>query len=236
MSQTATQLMSDRLATGERVASKGPGSSPRIMRGGRRTEMSIVRGMVGGEESAFQQFADVYIPRLHRFAMNRLNQDRELAREMVQATVVKAIDKMETFRGDSALMTWLCACCRSEIAMHFRSEGRGGPRQVFDEATGPVSSGWGPTRLGLPEVALLRADAARQVHQALDQLPPRYGRALEWKYLDELPVKEIAARLDLSPKAAESLLTRARNAFRTIFAASAGDGETVRGEDGAGNE
>ena len=52
---------------------------------------------------------------------------------------------------------------------------------------------------------------------ALDQLPQHYGNALEWKYLEGLPVKEIASRLKLSPKAAESLLTRAREAFRECF-------------------
>ena len=56
------------------------------------------------------------------------------------------------------------------------------------------------------------------VHAALDALPPRYGRILEWKYLDNLAVKEIANRMNLRPKAAESLLTRARNSFRKTYA------------------
>ena len=41
-----------------------------------------------------------------------------------------------------------------------------------------------------------------------------YGDILEWKYVDGLSVADIAARLGVGPKAAESLLTRARNAFR----------------------
>ncbi len=53
----------------------------------------------------------------------------------------------------------------------------------------------------------------------LDYLPDRYGDALEWKYIQELSVQEIAARLKVSPKAAESLLSRAREAFRDAFAA-----------------
>jgi DNA-directed RNA polymerase specialized sigma24 family protein len=40
---------------------------------------------------------------------------------------------------------------------------------------------------------------------------------LEWKYLDRVPVEEIATRLGLGAKAAESLLTRARQAFRTSY-------------------
>ena len=43
---------------------------------------------------------------------------------------------------------------------------------------------------------------------------------LQWKYLDGLPVKEIARRLELAPKAAESLLTRARLAFRKSFSSA----------------
>ena len=48
----------------------------------------------------------------------------------------------------------------------------------------------------------------------LDALPGRYGEALEWKYIDGLSVREIAARLELGEKATESLLTRARESFR----------------------
>jgi DNA-directed RNA polymerase specialized sigma24 family protein len=41
---------------------------------------------------------------------------------------------------------------------------------------------------------------------------------LEWKYVDGLSVKEIADRLAVGPKAAESLLTRARTACREVLA------------------
>ena len=51
----------------------------------------------------------------------------------------------------------------------------------------------------------------------LDHLPQHYADALEWKYIDEIPVQEIGVRLGLGPKAAESLLTRARRAFREAF-------------------
>lgn len=61
----------------------------------------------------------------------------------------------------------------------------------------------------------------------LDHLPPRYSHALEWKYLEDLSVHDIAARLQCTPKAAESLLTRARDAFRDAFAAVQAAGKTV---------
>jgi RNA polymerase sigma factor (sigma-70 family) len=69
-----------------------------------------------------------------------------------------------------------------------------------------------------PDAGLARADTGRIVQLVLDHLPPRYSRALEWKYLEDLSVDDIAIRLQCSPKAAESLLTRARDAFRDAFA------------------
>jgi RNA polymerase sigma-70 factor (ECF subfamily) len=59
------------------------------------------------------------------------------------------------------------------------------------------------------------------VQVVLDYLPRRYGDVLEWKYIQGLSVKEIAARLDVAPKAAESMLNRARIAFRDGFASIA---------------
>jgi len=68
---------------------------------------------------------------------------------------------------------------------------------------------------------LLRREVARLVHVTVDHLPPHYSQLLEWKYSDGLSVKEIAGQLGISPKAAESLLTRARQAFRDGFASLA---------------
>jgi DNA-directed RNA polymerase specialized sigma24 family protein len=61
---------------------------------------------------------------------------------------------------------------------------------------------------------VLREQVHRIVEATLDALPGRYGDALEWKYIDGLSVQEIADRLRVGPKAAESLLTRARESFR----------------------
>lgn len=76
-----------------------------------------------------------------------------------------------------------------------------------------------------PEQALLRKETSELVHVTLDALPPHYSKVLEWKYLDRLSVKEIAARLRVGPKAAESLLTRARSSFRDGYGRLAASAE-----------
>ena len=53
---------------------------------------------------------------------------------------------------------------------------------------------------------------------ALDYLPAPYADILEWKYLRDMSIAEIARQMGRSPKATESLLTRARDAFREAFA------------------
>jgi RNA polymerase sigma factor (sigma-70 family) len=68
-----------------------------------------------------------------------------------------------------------------------------------------------------PHSELERRELARLVRTILYHLPVRYGDALEWRYLRDSSVDQIAERLGVSYKAAESLLSRAREAFREGF-------------------
>lgn len=175
--------------------------------------------MRAGDERAFEEFSERYIPGLYRFAARRLDQDRELTRDIVQSTVCNVIENLDSFRAEAPLFTWLCACCRNEIAMHFRRLGRR-PREVeLEEAAagaGPVARFAAPAFAG-PEERLLRVEESELVHVTLDRLPPSYAQAVQWRYLEGLGVPEIARRLAASYKATESLLSRARKAFRDIY-------------------
>lgn len=189
----------------------------------RSVEKALVARMIAGEDRAFEEFTDSYLPQVYRFVRRRVNGDRDLTNEIVQSTLCKAIAKLSTFRGEAALMTWICACSRNEIAAHFRRKQRVGTELDFQEVEdvsasllGERSSS-GPEGLEGPESALLHRETAEFVHIALDDLPPHYGQVLEWKYLENLPVNEIAKRLDLGLKATESLLTRARHSFRSGY-------------------
>jgi len=164
--------------------------------------------MLAGEEDAFETFGERYFTAVYRFTFARLDGDRDLTREIVQTAMTKALSRLDTYRGDAALLTWLCACCRNEILMHFRRR-RSAPADV--ELVEEPASGFDP------EDQLLEREKAHRVHMALDVLPANYSQALQWKYLDRLSVNEIAWRLGMGPKAAESLLTRARQAFRTLY-------------------
>ena len=182
-------------------------------------DRGLVRRMLSGDERAFDELFDGHFPGLYRFALTRLNHDEDAAEDVAQATLCKAITKLSTYRGEAALFTWLCTFCRHEISAWYRKNRmKVQPVDLIEEdpeVRAALESSAG-TFEG-PATAFDRAEAGRLVQVALDQLPPHYGHALEWKYLEGLSVKEIASRLELSPKAAESLLTRAREAFRDGF-------------------
>ena len=189
--------------------------------------------MLAGEERAFDEFFDRHFPGLYRFARARLGGGEDAAEEAAQVTLCKGIEKLATYRGEATLFTWLCTFCRHEIAAWHRRYGRFAPFIDLVEdipevraALESLSATYGDE----PERAMGRQEQRRLVQVALDELPPHYGDALEWKYLDEISVNEIATRLGVSSKAAESLLTRARVAFREIFSSlTAGRGQGPRG-------
>ena len=177
--------------------------------------------MLAGREAAFDEFFASYFPALYRFALTRLGHDPDLAEEIVQSTLAKAVPKLSTYRGEAALFTWLCTFCRHEISAWYQREKRA-PQKLHltedvPEIRAALESLSGLDAAG-PEESARRGEIKRWVQVTLDSLPPRYGNALEWKYVEGLSVKEIAARLGVGPKAAESLLTRARRAFRDGFA------------------
>lgn len=188
------------------------------------SDKALAKRMLGGDEQAFDEFFGEYFPGIYRFALSRTGRDPEIAEEVAQATMIKAVRKLATYRGEAALFVWLCTFCRREISAYLRKQRRVpdpiGLIEDLPEIRAALESLTRTTADG-PDDDLRRKETARWVQVTLDQLPRHYGQVLEWKYMHELSVKEIARRLDLGPKAAESLLTRARVAFRDSFASAA---------------
>ena len=181
------------------------------------TDRELAERILAGDRAAFRGLFDAYFPRLYRYALARLDGDGEEARDAVQHTFCRAIEKLDTYRGEAALYTWFCQICSHRIADHYRDCGRD-RRQIVHIEDNPqvqaVLDALAGSSGDQPEVELWRGDVGRLVQATLDRLPERFAEALEWKYVEEASVAEIADRLGVGTKAAESLLTRARQAFR----------------------
>jgi RNA polymerase sigma-70 factor (ECF subfamily) len=184
-------------------------------------DRALVEQLLARDERAFAEFFDTYAPRLFRFAMRRAG-DEDLAEEITQTTLIAAVGKLKTWRGEASLFTWLCTISRRQLVDHWRKTARQPELRPLDPLDNDpdvqaaleslASGGDGP------DAFVDGRRLAERVQITLDYLPDRYGDVLEWKYLLGLSVNEIAERLASTPKAVESMLTRARQAFREGFA------------------
>jgi len=182
----------------------------------------IAKRLLAGDEQAFRELFDAAFPRLYRFALVRLDGNREEAVEAVQQTFCKAFEHLDSYRGEASLYGWMCQICRNVIADHGRRRQRELSRVTAledDAVVRGVLESLAAPETDQPEQRVSRGDLVRLIQSTLDHLPGHYGDVLEWKYVDGLSVKEIAQRLAIGPKAAESLLTRARGAFREAVSA-----------------
>ena len=193
-------------------------------------DRQLVNAMLAGEERAFREFFETYFARVYRFALPRLRRNEDTAKDVVQTTLIKAMRKLGDWRGDASLFTWLCQICRREIADHVRTQQRHSAKVVLIEDSEEVRAALENIEAPATYDPLRRADGAelkRLVHAVLDRLPNRYGEALELKYVEGHSVEEIGERLGIGQTAAQSLLARARVAFRegleAVFGAAAAD-------------
>jgi RNA polymerase sigma-70 factor (ECF subfamily) len=193
------------------------------------SDPQLIRRMLAGDERAFDAFFNAYFPRVYRFALPRLNGDVDATREVVQATLEKAMRKLESYRGESGLFTWICQICRNEIVDYIRARRRMRHVVLIDdepELRAAIESIEAPEEFDLAK-SYGRAESARIVRVVLDRLPSTYGDALEWKYIEGQSVEAIGKRLGIGTIAAQSLLARARRAFRegleAVFGADVSD-------------
>ena len=184
------------------------------------SEGELVRGLLRGDRRAFEQFFNEYYPKLYRFVKRRMPRDAATAEDIAQGTLCRALESLRSYRGEAALFTWLCTLCRREMSARW-DETRAwstAPRLAEDD---PAIRAALESLLAREQWDPLSAADREQVRNSilttLDYLPAPYGDILEWKYLRDMSMGEIASRLGRSPKAVESLLTRAREAFRETF-------------------
>jgi RNA polymerase sigma-70 factor (ECF subfamily) len=152
-----------------------------------------------------------YRERLMRF-VGRKVRNHEDVEEIVQESLIAALDSLPVFRGECALFTWLCSIARHEIADFYR---RKKIKQIVFSRL-PFLKDLVCDALG-PELAYQELETKRKIVRTLKNLSEGYSQILRLKYIDGLSMKEIAQRLEITVKAVESRLTRARLAFQKVY-------------------
>jgi RNA polymerase sigma-70 factor (ECF subfamily) len=177
-------------------------------------DLSLASRVAEGDPCALETLYARYADSLFAFVYHRLEGSRPDAEEVWQDTWAAALGSLPTYCGRSRLFTWLCAIARRKIADRLRR--RGLRAATFSELSpSQLAALWdaGP----LPDEILARKATRVRVVEALAMLRQEYRLALVARYADQRSVGEVAKLLDKTYKATESLLVRARTAFRAAF-------------------
>ncbi|MFV2091258.1 MAG: RNA polymerase sigma factor [Pseudomonadales bacterium] len=178
-------------------------------------DLKLAARVIAKEKQAAEAFFESYFPRLYRFVVLRMDH-ADACEDVVQEAMIKAMRNLHTYRGEAALFTWLCQIGRNEISNYFQRQGRKDTSLVSLDDDPHVRAAL--ESLNFDDLdASDRLDIEQVVQLTLDYLPDKYSKALEWKYLEGLSVEEIAQRFDTGVIAAQSLLARARAAFRSGY-------------------
>ncbi len=176
----------------------------------REKDRALAAAVVRGERGAGAALFDHVFDRLYRQVCARLGGDHATAEDIVSETLLAGLRGLPAFRGEASLATWFLQIASRKIADHKRQRaatligGDGELESLLGEPRLPQDSAL--DRLVDEETRLL-------VRKALESLPNRHKIILTWKYFDESSVVDVALRLEVSPKAAERRLARARAAL-----------------------
>jgi RNA polymerase sigma-70 factor (ECF subfamily) len=177
---------------------------------------------LAGREPAVRAFAEAVLQPLYAFCFFRVGRDPHRCEEAVQETLLRALRELDHYdptRGNDNIFPWLTGLARNEIhRVLARERGSVSLEALWAKMDKELLSVY--ARLDAEPFGdeLLRREETRElVNSTMSQLPSHYREILEAKYLDGKSVRDLAADGGLSEKAAESLLTRARHAFRVTF-------------------
>jgi RNA polymerase sigma-70 factor (ECF subfamily) len=156
---------------------------------------------------------DRALPGVYGYLLSRCGQ-RATAEDLTAETFLAAADALRANAGAPVSRAWLQGVARHKLADHWRRQARAERtlRAVAGQAGQP-----GPAD---PWDARLDALRARDV---LARLAPQHQAALTLRYMDDLPVPEVAGLLGRTVHATEALLVRARAAFRTAYQRDGGE-------------
>jgi RNA polymerase sigma-70 factor (ECF subfamily) len=182
------------------------------------TDSQLVRRVRAGSEAALETLYRRHLPSVWRYVYAQVGGDVPAAEDVVSETFLAAVRGLRGLDPDGgSLCAWLTGIARHKLADHWRRAQRSARL-----ASDPPRAGRSRLDATDPPNALAAAETRRQVGEAMVVLPDEHRAVLEWKYLDNLSVAQIAARMGRSEKAAEALLYRARRSFRAVFEARAG--------------
>lgn len=172
----------------------------------------LVQKIIAGETSAVEKFYRTFAPKLQRYLSQRLpeNADKEA---YLHDILLEVIDSLPLFAGKSSLVSWVYKIAHNKLVDFYRK------KKVKSILLSKIPFLDSIAQDVYDPVFQYEKNKLRDTMQeTLRSMSQKYRDILEMHYLEDLSIKEIAIILDMSPKAAESLLFRARANFRKTYA------------------
>lgn len=161
-------------------------------------------------EKVYKKFA---LP-LTKFIIKRIGGDENVVDEVLSETFVAAWKSWNSFEHKSKLFTWLCRIALNKIADYYRDQvnrNSGIIVPLFGNLNIPDSQ----TLTPLEKMSL--QELRRSVDNCLNLLPHKTRRLLWLRYWKDLSYNEIAKTLNISKRAVEGRLYRAKESFSEIY-------------------
>jgi len=182
-------------------------------------EAELIKRAQSGDFEAFSELISHHKEKVYGM-VTRLSGSRDDAEDIMQETLLKAIDNIDKFRGDSSFGTWLYAIALNQARLLF-SKQRQTELQPIEEYFPGGDHGndhtSGEYRLfdwQDPHSRMESEELRKAIDSAVNSLPYKYREAFLLRYIEELPVKEVARLTGESEAAAKSRILRARLAMR----------------------
>ncbi len=159
---------------------------------------------------------DSALPEVYGYLASRCG-SANVAEDLTSETFLAAVDAVRRHAVPELTVAWLIGVARHKLVDHWRrAEREGRALQAVDDPGGNVDDAWD-----------VRLDIMR-AHDTLATLGAHHRSALTLRYLDGLPVPEVASCLGRTVGATEVLLVRARKAFRSTYEQSTNAREEER--------
>ena len=181
-------------------------------------EQELIGRMQAGDSTAVTDLASTYGPRIHQLAFRYLK-NWEDAEEVTQDVLMKVHRKIDAFRGDAALSSWIYRITFNTAMSRLRSGKFSRPHEVPRQE---IHTGDEPERApqepadwtALADDQVMRSEMRNRLVKALTHLPAVYRVPVLLRDIQGLSTEEASAVLRVKPQTLKSRLHRGRLILR----------------------
>jgi RNA polymerase sigma-70 factor, ECF subfamily len=185
-------------------------------------DLALITRVLAGEREIFYELIRPYERNVYHVAFSILRNQQD-AEDAAQDTLLKALKKLHTFRGESKFSTWLIAIAVNEARARLRRD-RIWRFESIDHAAENEGVVFTTSVIAdsreVPLQAMERKELRRMLQQCIANLPGNYREVLMLRDVKELSIAETATALGLSAGVVKTRLLRARIKVRKLLSRS----------------